>query len=171
MGALPDTMPVRFVVLCNFQEFIILDKHAAQLKPVMTPYKGIYIHELTRETMEIEGLKRDLKKQENQQVIDALGLTMISEALYATNTAIATATHERETERGERIADRGEDSTASVRKTVASILLAAFVAAAALQAFAQGAGRLGMRSTLNIYSKAYTEGSDPFYMEGSDPFC
>ena len=34
VGAMPDTMPVRYVVLCNFQEFWIFDKHAAELKPV-----------------------------------------------------------------------------------------------------------------------------------------
>ncbi len=41
VGALPDTMPVRFVVLCNFQEFIILDKHAAKLTPVKVALKDL----------------------------------------------------------------------------------------------------------------------------------
>jgi len=41
VGALPDTMPIRFIVLCNFQEFIILDKHAAQLAPVKVALKDL----------------------------------------------------------------------------------------------------------------------------------
>ena len=34
VGAMPDTMPVRYVVLSNFQEFWIYDKHAPEMKPV-----------------------------------------------------------------------------------------------------------------------------------------
>ena len=34
VGAMPATMPVRYVVLCNFQEFWIFDKHSAEMKPV-----------------------------------------------------------------------------------------------------------------------------------------
>jgi len=33
-GAAPGTMPVRYVVLCNFSEFRIYDKHSADMKPV-----------------------------------------------------------------------------------------------------------------------------------------
>ena len=34
VGAMPDTMPVRYVVLSNFQDFWIYDKHAPEMKPV-----------------------------------------------------------------------------------------------------------------------------------------
>ena len=34
VGAMPDTMPVRYIVLCNFQEFWIYDKHAPEMTPV-----------------------------------------------------------------------------------------------------------------------------------------
>ena len=32
-GAMPDTMPVRYIVLSNFREFWIYDKHAPEMKP------------------------------------------------------------------------------------------------------------------------------------------
>ena len=34
VGAMPDTMPVRYIVLSNFQEFWIYDKHTPEMKPV-----------------------------------------------------------------------------------------------------------------------------------------
>ena len=34
VGAMPDTMPVRYIILSNFQEFWIYDKHAPEMTPV-----------------------------------------------------------------------------------------------------------------------------------------
>lgn len=41
VGAMPDTMPVRYIVLSNFQEFWIYDKHAPEMKPVKVALKDL----------------------------------------------------------------------------------------------------------------------------------
>ena len=41
VGAMPDTMPVRYVVLSNFQEFWIYDKHAPEMKPVKVALRDL----------------------------------------------------------------------------------------------------------------------------------
>ena len=41
VGAMPDTMPVRYVVLSNFQEFWIYDKHAPEMTPVKVKLKDL----------------------------------------------------------------------------------------------------------------------------------
>ena len=41
VGAMPDTMPVRYIVLSNFQEFWIYDKHSPEMKPVKVALKDL----------------------------------------------------------------------------------------------------------------------------------
>lgn len=41
VGAMPDTMPVRYIILSNFQEFWIYDKHAPEMKPVKVLLKDL----------------------------------------------------------------------------------------------------------------------------------
>ena len=41
VGAMPDTMPVRYIVLSNFREFWIYDKHAPEMTPVKVRLKDL----------------------------------------------------------------------------------------------------------------------------------
>lgn len=99
---------------------------ALKLRSEMTPYKGVWTHELTKETSELKGLMRDLDTEENARALDALGLRAIVFALNAANTQVANIIGARDAERGSRIADKGGETTASIRKAVVTILLDAY---------------------------------------------
>ena len=98
-------------------------KAALQIKPVMNIYKGIDTHELMKETVEIQGLNRDLSTEANKAAVELLGLDKILAELVVANTALSNAVTEREKARGERIADKGGESSASLRKSIVSLLV------------------------------------------------
>lgn len=91
---------------------------ALQLRPTMTAYKGVYRHELTKETMELEGLHRDLSTEANAAALETLGLDSIAAGIFAANTIVANVTSEREQTRGQRIAQKGDDTTSALRKQI-----------------------------------------------------
>ena len=109
-----------------------LAQHAAVLRPVMNSYKGMWKHEMTKETEEIKGLQRDLQPQNMQDALTALGLNIISQELFVANAKLVMAVQQREQARGQRIADKGEDSTESLRKQMTPILTEMFRHANAL---------------------------------------
>jgi hypothetical protein len=92
----------------------------------MTPYKGVDRHEISKETTEISGLMRDLDNDDNGRALEALGLTNIVSALSVANQAVAAAIAARDVERGARVAEKGDDTTASLRKAVGTLLIEAF---------------------------------------------
>ena len=62
VGAMPDTMPVRYVVLSNFQEFWIYDKHAPEMTPVKVrladlPKKLSVLRFLTEVSQKVEAVR------------------------------------------------------------------------------------------------------------------
>ena len=99
---------------------------AVKLRSEMTPYKGVWTHELSKETTEIKGLMRDLDTEENAHALDALGLRNIVLALNAANRQVENLISARDTERGSRIADEGGDTTESLRKAVVTLLIDAY---------------------------------------------
>ena len=103
-----------------------LYKAALTLKSEMSAYKGVWKHEITKETLELQGLRRDLDCVANSEALSALGLTNLAAALFAANDAVAEITAQRDQTRGERIGEKGADSTAALRKTVANLLIEAY---------------------------------------------
>ena len=99
---------------------------AVKLRSEMTPYKGVWKHELSKETSELAGLQRDLNKATTAVAVQALGLNTIVTALFAANDAVREILDSRDVERGNRIADKSGDTTASLRKAVATLLIDAY---------------------------------------------
>lgn len=109
-----------------------LAQFAMTLRPVMNSYKGMWKHEMTKETEEIKGLQRDLQPAAMQTALAGLGLTIISNGIFTANAALETAVREREQSRGQRIAEKGDDSTESLRKQMTPLLVEMFRHANAL---------------------------------------
>ena len=100
---------------------------AVKLRSEMTPYKGVWKHELAKETAELSGLQRDLdNSQATALAIQALGLNTIATALFAANDEVRQILDARDLERGSRIGDKGGDTTASLRKAVSALLTDAY---------------------------------------------
>ncbi len=110
-----------------------LAQHTAVLRPVMTAYKGMWKHEMTKETEEIRGLQRDLAPENMQQALTALGLNVIAQGIFVANATLAQQVQQREHARGERIAEKAGETGESIRKQIAPVLLELFKYANALQ--------------------------------------
>ena len=113
-----------------------LAQHAAVLRPVMTAYKGMWKHEMTKETEEIKGLQRDLAPAAQQQALTQLGLNVIAQQIFVANAALEQQVTQREHARGERIAEKAGETGESIRKQTAPVLLELFKQANALQRIA-----------------------------------
>jgi hypothetical protein len=100
--------------------------HALTLRSEMTPYKGVDRHEISKETTELKGLLRDLDNDDNGRALEALGLTNIVSALSVANQTVEAAISARDTERGSRAAEKGGDTTPSLRKAVVVKLIEAY---------------------------------------------
>jgi len=100
--------------------------HALTLRSEITPYKGVWTHELSKETTELKGLMRDLDNDDNGRALEALGLTNIVSALNLANQEVAAIISARDVERGSRAAEKGGDTTASLRKAVTTLLIESF---------------------------------------------
>ena len=99
---------------------------ALKLRSEMTPYKGVWTHELSKETTELKGLQRDLSSSDNTFAIQVLGLSTIVNSLFEANDAVAAIISARDVERGSRAAEKGDDTTPSLRKAVVSKLIEAY---------------------------------------------
>lgn len=112
--------------LMQLDESHTLYKEAEKLRSEMSSYKGVWTHELSKETSELRGLQRDLNTERNAAALTALGLTNIANALFAANEEVASALGRRDMARGGRIADKGGDTTASLRKAVVTLIIDAY---------------------------------------------
>ena len=110
-----------------------LAQHSALLRPVMTAYKGMWKHEMTKETEEIKGLQRDLSPAAMQQALTALGLTVIAQQIFVANAALEQQVAQREHARGERIAEKAGETGESIRKQMTPVLLELFKHTNAMQ--------------------------------------
>ena len=99
--------------------------HVKTLRSEMTAYKGVWKHELTKETSELLGFKAALSTEANRAALVTLGLDKIADALFAANDAAHDAMTARRNERGERDTEKSAGTTPELRKTVASLLVAA----------------------------------------------
>ena len=103
-----------------------LYKAALTLKSEMSAYKGVWKHEITKETLELQGLRRYLDCVANSEALSTLGLTNLAAALFAAHDVVAEITSQRDQSRGDRIGPKGADSTAALRKSVATVLIDAY---------------------------------------------
>ena len=113
-----------------------LAQHSALLRPVMTAYKGMWKHEMTKETEEIKGLQRDLAPASMQAALTALGLNVIAQQIFVANGALEQQVALREHARGERIAEKAGETGESIRKQIVPVLLELFKHSNALQRIA-----------------------------------
>ena len=113
-----------------------LAQHTALLRPVMTAYKGMWKHEMTKETEEIKGLQRDLAGAAQQQALEQLGLKVIAQQIFVANAALEQQVTQREHARGERIAEKAGETGESIRKHTTPVLLELFKHTNALQRIA-----------------------------------
>lgn len=110
-----------------------LSQYSQRLRPVMTAYKGMWKHEMTKETEEIKGLQRDLAGAAQQQALEQLGLKVIAQQIFAANATLEEQVTQREHARGERIAEKAGETGESIRKQTAPVMIELFKYANALQ--------------------------------------
>lgn len=96
------------------------------LRSEMAQCKGVWEHELARETSELKSLQRELARPQNAAALQALGLSAVVQALFAANDAVEAALADRDAARGRRIAGRGGDTTAALRREMANLLLESY---------------------------------------------
>lgn len=102
-----------------------LAPHFETLRSEMNAYKGVWEHELAKETSEIEGWQAALATDANRAALAALGLDKIAAALWAANDAAREAIRARRDETGEREAEKSDGTTPELRKAVANLLVTA----------------------------------------------
>lgn len=110
-----------------------LAQYSAKLRPVMTAYKGMWKHEMMKETEEIKGLQHDLSPIAMEHALSELGLLTIAQGIFQANAALKARVREREHARGARIAENGGETGESIRKLTAPIILELFKHTNALQ--------------------------------------
>jgi len=94
--------------------------HAIEL--AKAPYNGLNKHELTKQTSEMDGLYRAIVTNYQMELkLKALGLEKIIAAAKNANDAIRTEFEQREAERGNRIAEKGDDTTDTLRADITEI--------------------------------------------------
>ena len=92
-------------------------KAARLVQSVISPYKGLHRHAITKETEELNGLKFDFEKDPAiAEAVVTLGLENALSALYAANNAVATAYTNRADSNAARDSAHYGETTDSVRK-------------------------------------------------------
>ena len=84
---------------------------AAKLRREMSAARGVYAHEMSRQTAEMEALRRDLAKPECEAALRALGLDVIARAMFTANDEWREASGRRLAERAERLARQPKGNT------------------------------------------------------------
>ena len=99
--------------------------HVETLRSEMNAYKGVWSHEMRKETTELMGLQVALATDANRAALAALGLDKIAAALFAANDAARAAMESRSDERSSRAEEKAAGTTPELRKAVAALLVAA----------------------------------------------
>ncbi len=100
-------------------------EHVKTLKSEMDAYKGVWRHEMRKETSELRGLQTALFKDMNRTALAELGLDKIAAALWAANEAVHDAMEARSDEQRGREEEKATGATAELRKAVATQLIRA----------------------------------------------
>ena len=99
--------------------------HVETLRSEMNAYKGVWRHEMRKETTELQGFQAALATDANRAALAALGLDKIAAALFAANDAARAAMESRSDERSSRAEEKAAGTTPELRKAVAALLVAA----------------------------------------------
>ena len=99
--------------------------HVNTLRSEMNAYKGVWRHELSKETSELDGFKGALATDANRAALAALGLDKLAAALFAANEATDAAMSARDAERGSRADEKAAGTTPELRKAVGNLLVKA----------------------------------------------
>ena len=100
------------------------DFSARRVQAALAPYKGLNSHPLTKETEEIKGLMYDLLEKEGSisGEVGFIGLTAALSELAAANDALSEKYNARTDAGIGRDAEKGGETTASLRKSVAEMV-------------------------------------------------
>ena len=99
--------------------------HVETLRSEMNAYKGVWRHEMRKETTELQGFQAALATDANRAALAALGLDKISAALFAANDAARAAMESRSDERSSRAEEKAAGTTPELRKAVTTLLVQA----------------------------------------------
>ena len=104
------------------------------MQAALAPYKGLNAHPLTKETEEIKGLMYDLLEKEGSisGEVGFIGLTAALSELAAANDALSEKYNARTDAGIGREAEKGGETTASLRKSVAEMVVDVFATVNAL---------------------------------------
>ena len=91
----------------------------------MNAYKGVWRHEMRKETTELQGFQAALATDANRAALAALGLDKIAAALFAAHEPARAAMESRSDERSSRAEEKAAGTTPELRKAVAALLVAA----------------------------------------------
>ena len=110
------------------------DFSARRVQAALAPYKGLNAHPLTKETEEIKGLMYDLLEKEGSisGEVGFIGLTAALSELAAANDALSEKYNARTDAGIGREAEKGGETTASLRKSVAEMVVDVFATVNAL---------------------------------------
>ena len=99
------------------------DYSARSVQAALAPYKGLNAHSLTKETEEIKGLIYDLlEKGDVRTEVEFIGLNAVLNELASANNALADKYNARTDAGIGRDAEKGGETTASLRKSVAEMV-------------------------------------------------
>ena len=102
-----------------------LAPHVETLRSEMDAYKGVWRHEMRKETTELQGFQAALSTEANNAALAALGLDEIAAALFEANNAARAAMESRSDERSSRAEEKASGTTPELRKAVATLLVQA----------------------------------------------
>ena len=98
------------------------DFSARRVQAALAPYKGLNVHSLTKETEEIKGLIYDLQKDDITGEVGYIGLNAVLGELGSANNALEEKYNSRTDAGIGRDAEKGGETTASLRKSVAEMV-------------------------------------------------
>jgi hypothetical protein len=99
------------------------DFSARRVQAALAPYKGLNVHSLTKETEEIKGLIYDLlEKGDVRTGVEFIGLNAVLGELTSANNVLAEKYNARTDAGIGRDAEKGGETTASLRKSVAEMV-------------------------------------------------
>ena len=108
------------------------DFSARRVQAALAPYKGLNAHSLTKETEEIKGLIYDLRKDDITGEVGFIGLNAVLGELASANNALEEKYNSRTDAGIGRDAEKGGETTASLRKSVAEMVVDVFATVNAL---------------------------------------
>ena len=111
--------------LCQLSPTHPFSAHVETLRSEMNAYKGVWSHEMRKETTELQGFQAALSTEANNAALAALGLDRIAAALFEANNAARAAMESRSDERSSRAEEKASGTTPELRKAVATLLVQA----------------------------------------------